>query len=114
MLGIPDMNQVLHRAYPRPGKPEVVSLLQVLWHWKVRSKLTRFRVMLMGVEEGYRNIGVESAMFVEIFKAAVAMGNWAYADGGWVLETNEPMIRLCNAFNGEPYKRYRFYQRSLV
>ncbi len=114
LLGIPDMNQVLHRAYPRPGKPEIVSLLQVLWHWKVRPKLTRFRVMLMGVEEGYRNIGVESAMFVEVFKAAIAMGNWEYADGGWVLETNEPMIRLCDAFNGELYKRYRFYQRSLV
>jgi len=114
MLGIPDMNQVLHRAYPRPGKPEILSLLQVAWHWKVRSKITVFRAMLMGVEEGYRNIGIESAMFVEIIKSAVAMGEWEYADGGWVLETNEPMIRLCDAVNGELYKRYRFYQRSLV
>jgi GNAT superfamily N-acetyltransferase len=114
LLGIPDLNQALHAAYPHPGKPEIVSMLQVLWHWKLRSKLTRFRIMLMGVEEGYRNIGVEAAMFVKILDAAVAMGNWKYADGGWVLETNEAMSRLCDAFGGTLYRRYRFYERPLT
>lgn len=112
ILAIPDMNQPLHRAYARPGKPEVLTLLQVLWHWKVRSKINRIRIMLMGVEEGYRGIGVEAAMFAELYHVASGMG-WRYADGGWVLETNTAMSRLVEAHNGRIYKRYRFFQRAL-
>ncbi|HMM28344.1 MAG: GNAT family N-acetyltransferase [Chloroflexota bacterium] len=112
ILALPDMNQPLHRAYARPGKPEPITLLQVLWHWKLRPKITRIRIMLMGVREGFRGIGVEAAMFAEMYQAASRMG-WQYADGGWVLETNTAMERLVHAHNGRPYKRYRFYQREL-
>ena len=112
MLGVPDMNQVLKLAYPRPGKPEPIALLQLLWHWKVRPKITRVRVMLMGVQEGYRGIGVEAAMFIRAHQAGAALG-WHDADGGWVLETNEPMHRLCDMHNGTVYKRFRFYERAL-
>ncbi|HEX3053656.1 MAG TPA: GNAT family N-acetyltransferase [Aggregatilineaceae bacterium] len=112
LLAIPDMNQVLLRAYPRPGKPDILSMLQSLWHWKIRSKITRIRIMLMGVQEGYRGIGVESSLFVATYNAAEEMG-WEYADGGWVLETNEPMQRLVHAYNSTVYKRYRFYERKL-
>lgn len=112
LLGIPDMNQVLHKAYPRPGKPELLAMLQALWHWKVRSKITRFRVMLLGVQENHRGLGVESAMFAELYQSAVQM-DWHYADGGWVLETNAPMQRLVEAYRAEPYRRYRFYERAL-
>jgi len=112
LLGLPDMNQVLHHAYPRPGKPELIALLQLLWHWKVRPKITRVRVMLMGVQEGYRGIGVEAAMFVRAHQAGATLG-WHDADGGWVLETNTAMSRLVEALNGQVYKRWRWYERAL-
>lgn len=112
LLALPDMNQALHAAYPRPGIPEPISLLQVLWHWKIRPKINRARIMLMGVQEGYRGLGVESAMFAALYHEVVDMG-WNYADGGWVLETNEPMQRLVDAYNSRHYKTYRFYERAL-
>ena len=84
ILALPDMNQPLHRAYARPGKPEPITLLQVLWHWKLRSKINRIRIMLMGVQEGYRGIGVEAAMFAEMYQAAARMGwHYAMAAGCW-------------------------------
>ncbi len=113
LLGLPDMNQALHRAYPRPGKPEPIALLQLLWHWKVRPKITRVRVMLMGVQEGYRGIGVEAAMFIRAHQAGAALG-WHDADGGWVLETNTAMSRLVEAMNGRAYKTWRWYERPLA
>jgi GNAT superfamily N-acetyltransferase len=117
LLAIPDINQALRHAYPRPGKPDLISKAQVFWHWKVRSKITRLRVMLMGVKPGYRGIGVESAMFIELFEAASRLiqssRGWQYGDGGWVLETNEPMQRLCDTFQGYIYKRYRCFERTL-
>lgn len=112
ILALPDMNQPLHRAQARPGKPELITLLQVFWHWKLRPKINRVRIMLMGVQEGYRGLGVEAAMFIQMFQVAAEMG-WNYADGGWVLETNTAMSRLVEAHNGRAYKRYRFYQRDL-
>jgi len=116
LLAFPDLNQPLHHAYPRPGTPEVLNMLRVLWHWKLRPKVKRIRIALMGVRDGYRGIGVEAAMFVELLESAVALaqeigGN--SADAGWVLETNTAMQRLVEAYSGEDYKYYRFYERKL-
>ncbi len=117
LLAFPDLNQPLHAAYPHPGKPELVSMAQVLWHWKLRPKISRIRIALMGVKEGYRGIGVEAAMFVELFEQALTISaetGWSYADAGWVLEVNEPMQRLVTAYGGDDYKHYRFYERALT
>jgi len=116
LLGLPDMNQVLRLAHPRPGKPELLTKLQILWHWKVRSKIKRLRLPLMGVRAEFRGIGVETAMFNELYERALSFApqtGWYSADGGWVLETNEPMQRLCDVYNGAVYKRFRFYERAL-
>ncbi|MBP8973221.1 MAG: N-acetyltransferase [Anaerolineae bacterium] len=116
LLGLPDMNQVLRLAHPRPGKPELLTKLQILWHWKVRSKIKRLRLPLMGVRAEFRGIGVETAMFNELYERALSFApqtGWYSADGGWVLETNEPMQRLCDVYNGVVYKRFRFYERTL-
>lgn len=117
LLAVPDLHQALQRAYPRPGKPEFISLLQVLWHWKIRSKITRLRIPLMGVKEQYRGIGVEAAMFADLFERGgdyVAKNNIVYADGGWVLETNTAMAKLVDQHNGYVYKKFRFYQRDFA
>jgi hypothetical protein len=117
LLAFPDLNQVLHRVQARPGKPEIVSLAQALWHWKIRPKITRIRIALMGVKEGHRGIGVEAALFArlfEVFQELYEETIWRSADAGWVLETNEPMDRLVLALGGERYRQYRFYERALA
>ncbi|HVO70681.1 MAG TPA: hypothetical protein VMT24_11580 [Aggregatilineaceae bacterium] len=116
LLAFPDLNQPLHAAYPRPGKPELASMLQVLWHWRIRCKISRVRLALYGVKEGYRGLGVEAALFVDLLDQALTISaetGWWYADAGWVLETNEPMIRLVEGYGGVNYKHYRFYERAL-
>ncbi|MBI5960732.1 MAG: hypothetical protein HY866_18480 [Chloroflexi bacterium] len=116
LLAVPDLFQAVHLAHPRPGKPEIFSLVQVLWYWKVRRKISRIRIPFMGVKEKFRGIGVEAAMFTELFHRATAIApkmGWDYGDGGWVLETNEPMHRLVEANRGYVYKRFRFYQLEM-
>jgi hypothetical protein len=118
LLAFPDLNQVLHRAYPRPGKPEPLSLIQALWHWKLRPKITRIRIALLGVDQEFRGIGVEAALFAKLFDVFQELRQektrLSSAEAGWVLETNEPMNRLVQALGGKPYKRYRFYEHTLT
>jgi hypothetical protein len=117
LLGFPDLNQVLHRAYPRPGRPELLTLLRALWHWKLRPKITRIRIALLGVSRDTRNIGVEAAMFAalfNVFRQIKAQGTHLHeADAGWVLETNDAMNRLVEALGGVRYRTLRFYERAL-
>jgi hypothetical protein len=116
LMAFPDLNQPLHAAYPHPGKPDLVSRAQMLWHWKLRSKITRIRIPLMGVKSEYRGTGVEAAMFLELYERGVEIAaemGWEYAEAGWVLEANQPMQRLVEAYNAEADKQYRFYERAL-
>lgn len=113
LFALPDMNQVIHLANPRPNKPELLTLLQLLWHWKVRPKMNRVRIMLLGIEDSYRSIGLDAAMFIEAHKAGIDL-DWQVGDGGWVLETNDAMNRLCETLHGRRYKTFRMYERALT
>jgi hypothetical protein len=113
ILALPDMHQAIRHAWPRPGKPEVLTLLHLLWHWKIRPKVNRVRIMLMGIEEGYRNIGIDAAMFVHTYQTGVKL-DWHIGDGGWVLKTNDAMNRLAETLHGRRYKTFRVYERTLA
>ncbi len=110
-LSIPDFNEALHRAHPRPGIPEWFTLAQVVWHWKVRRAIKGVRMPLMGVKKEHRNKGIELAMFLELMKALLP-SRYDYLDSGWILETN-PLISISLNLGSRIYKTHRFYQKSL-
>ena len=111
-LTIPNFNEALRKAYPRPGVPEIVTKAQVAWHWKVRKTIRGVRMPLMGVKQEYRNKGVELAMLLAVMKALLP-SKYDYLDSGWILETN-PLIKISLSLGGKVYKTHRFYQKSLV
>ena len=110
-LTIPNFNEALRRAYPRPGVPELFTLAQVAWHWKVRKSIRAARMPLMGVKKEHRNKGVELAMLLEVMKALLP-SQYDYLDSGWILETN-PLIKISLSLGGKIYKTHRFYEKSL-
>ena len=111
-LTIPNFNEALRRAYPRPGVPEVFTMAQVAWHWKIRRSIRGVRMPLMGVKAEHRNKGVELAMLLEVMKALLP-SRYDYLDSGWILETN-PLIKISLSLGGEIYKTHRFYQKTLT
>jgi GNAT superfamily N-acetyltransferase len=110
-LGIPNMNEVLALAYPRPGVPEVVSLLQILWYWKVKKVIKSVRLPLMGVIPEFRNKGVDLALMHAISQAMLPL-QYDYLDAGWILETNS-LLSIIGKVEGKPYKTHRFYEKAL-
>ena len=110
-LTIPNFSEALRIARPRPGVPEFLTMLQLLWHWKIRRTIKGVRMPLMGVKQEHRNKGVELAMLLAMMKALLP-SRYDYLDSGWILETN-PLIKISTSLGGEVYKRHRFYERPL-
>ena len=68
----------------------------------------------MGVKDGYRNQGVDLAMYNYMLHAIMAEERYQHLDSGWVLETNDAMMRVGESLGLTPYKTYRFYEKQLV
>jgi GNAT superfamily N-acetyltransferase len=114
IMGIPDFNQVLQKAYPRPGMPEIVSLLKALWYWKIRPVMDWARIPLMGVKEAYRNKGVDAVLYYYVLQALLADPKVQHSDSGWILEVNENMVSIALSFGSEIYKTHRFYEKRFA
>ncbi len=112
IMAIPDFNQVLKRVYPKPGTPEIVSLAQALWHWKINPVIDWARVPLMGVKEAYRNKGVDAVLYYHVLEAMLK-GNYQHSDSGWILAINQNMVSIAKNFGSQIYKTYRYYEKAL-
>jgi GNAT superfamily N-acetyltransferase len=112
IIAVPDMNQVIKRAYPQPGVPEIFTLAKILWHWKVRPIINGVRVPLMGVKPAFRGRGVDAVMYAYILRAIIEC-DYFHSDAGWILETNQAMVSIANNFGSTIYKTYRMYEKAL-
>ena len=110
VLGIPDFNQVLQKAAPRPGVPEPLTLLRACGTGSCARSSTRCASPLLGVRAEYRNKGVDVALYHHILDACLAHPRIQQADGGWILESNEAMVRVAKNMRLEPYKTHRLYE----
>ncbi|MBL8164942.1 MAG: N-acetyltransferase [Anaerolineae bacterium] len=113
VMAIPDFNQVLQKVYPRPGVPEIVSLIQALWYWKIRPVIHWARIPLMGVKEQFRNKGIDAALYYYVLMALLNDPRITDSDSGWILEANENMVSIARSFGSTIYKTHRFYQKTL-
>jgi GNAT superfamily N-acetyltransferase len=111
-ITLPDLNQPLRLAYPRPGTPEIITLLKLLWHWKVRPKMTWARAWGLGILPEYQGQGLESLMLLEMAEAAHRKG-YQHGEMSWVLESNDKVNRSLAMIDAEVYKTYRIYKKAL-
>jgi GNAT superfamily N-acetyltransferase len=111
-LTLPDLNQALRKAYPRPGVPEWWTLIKLLYYWKVRRVVDTIRVLAMGVVESWRAQGVSALFYYETAKAALPKG-YRRAEMSWILENNLMMNRDIRTMGGRLYKIYRMYELPL-
>lgn len=103
---IPDMNVALKA---NPSGRLFPGILKILWRAR---KISRLRVLLLGVLKEFRGMGVAELMYHWIWKQALTHGfNWAEA--GWILEDNTPMNRGLEFMGFEAYKTLRLYDRPL-
>ncbi len=112
-LPIPDLNQALIRAYPRPGVPEWWTMLKLLYWWKVRKVVTIIRAYAGGVIEAYRGQGLDALMGKQVVMASVQQG-YKQMEVSWILESNTAMRQEAVMYGGEIYRTYRIYEKALA
>jgi hypothetical protein len=111
-MAVPNFNEVLLKARPQPGTPEIITLAKAFWHWKVRPLIRGARIPLLGVKEGLRGKGVDAVLYYYTLRALIDNG-YQFCDSGWILESNHNMVSIAKNFGQEIYKVFRFYEKTL-
>jgi GNAT superfamily N-acetyltransferase len=105
-LALPDYNFVLKRINGRLGP---LGLLKFLYYSR---KIEAIRVLLLGVKAEYRKRGIETLLYVELFRRGQAKG-YRWGEMSWILEDNHLMQKGIEAVGGRRYKTYRIFQSPL-
>ncbi|MBU3831593.1 MAG: hypothetical protein H9993_02625 [Candidatus Desulfovibrio faecigallinarum] len=109
MVALPNFNPLLRRLNGRMG-------LSALWHYLVSRRKIResYRIMLFGIREKYRLLGLPLLLFDYMLAQARAQADFRWVEGSWVLEDNAAVDDLIEDFGGEACKRYRIYRKDLL
>lgn len=105
-VALPDLNVALKH---NPSGRLFPGILKILWHAR---RITRIRVLLLGVLPEYRQIGVDALMYHWIWTKGIAKG-YRWAEGSWILEDNAPIIKAAERLGFQHYKTYRIYDKRL-
>ncbi len=106
IICVPDLSETLQKISGRLMPLGWLKLLQAL------KKVRGARTMLLGVQEAYRNKGIEIVLISQIFFPMHKMGV-EYCELSWVLENNHAMNSLAKKLGAEHYRTYRIYEKSL-
>jgi hypothetical protein len=113
LISVPDVNELTRDLDGR--------LLPFGWAkllWRLRNPQTEwFRVPLMGVRQklqATRTASMLAFMMIEhVRRTAVARHGAKWAEIGWILEDNGPMVSIAEAIEARVTKSYRIYERRL-
>ena len=109
---LPNMNEA---ARDLNGRLLPLGWLKLLWRLK-RHKLRTARITLMGVRQEYQNstLGIALAYRVmDAVRSPAAAQGIEEVEMSWVLEDNSSMRHIIKTLGGDPYKRYRIYQKDI-
>ncbi|HEY1163530.1 MAG TPA: hypothetical protein VGE90_00150 [Chitinophaga sp.] len=105
---IPDINQILINV--KRGRLLPTGIFKLLFG---KKKINALRIMVLGVLEEYRKLGIEAVFYGTVMENGLKKGiKWGEAS--WVLETNEMMNKgIENSVNGKVYKKYRIFEKAI-
>ena len=78
-----------------------------------KKRMTRCRVITMGVKKEYRKIGLETLLYKHNHIAIKSNPLMKNIEMSWILETNLEMNKPLMRMGGEPYKRYRLFEKKI-
>ena len=113
IVALPDLNEALRGL---GGKLLPIGWAKLLWRLKKPGVMQGGRVLLMGVRAdrrgGFQGSAI-AALLVSRLQGAMAARGFKEVEMSWILEDNQPIIRLIESLGGIAYNRYRIYDKTL-
>jgi len=106
-LTLPDLNEAL-RANRKGGM--FPASLTMLWKLKMK-KLTRARILLLGILPEWRGKGIDSALYHWIWTKTGERGI-SWGEASWLLEDNAGIIQGLSKAGFTPYQTFRILDRA--
>jgi GNAT superfamily N-acetyltransferase len=106
-LALLDYNQLFKTI--KKGRLLPTGIFKLLFN---KKKISRIRIYALGVIDGYRKMGIEACLYGTIIKEYKRKG-FACAEAGWTLENNTLINNAIIAIKGDPYKKYRIYEKDI-
>jgi GNAT superfamily N-acetyltransferase len=107
-IALPDLNVVFRKN--RSGRL-FPMILKLLWALKTK-RIRRARILLLGIEPGYRGKGIDAMLYHWIWTRSAERGIY-WGEAGWILEDNPAMNAGLEKMTFRVYKTYRLYDRRL-
>lgn len=109
MVALPDYTPLLRRLNGRLG-------LSAPWHFLRTRRASRegYRIMLFGIREKYRLLGLPLLLFDYMLGQAMTSPDFRWVEGSWVLEDNTAIDDLIEDFGGRLTKRYRLFRKDIL
>jgi GNAT superfamily N-acetyltransferase len=106
-LALPNFNEVLQKV--KRGRLLPTGIFKILLN---KSKVQSIRIYALGIIDGYRKMGIEACLYGTIIKEYKRKG-FKHAEAGWTLENNTLINEAIIAIKGDPYKKYRIYEKPI-
>ena len=105
-ISLPDINQALQHM---DGSLLPFGIFKYLYY---KRQINRIRTALMGVIPEYQKKGIEALLYGQAVRKGLAKG-YNEAEIGWLLESNQDMIRVAEKVGGTLQKTYRLYHNDI-
>jgi GNAT superfamily N-acetyltransferase len=105
-LAIPDYNQVLRHLN---GRLTPLAIVKALYY---RRRITRLRLLAMGVLKEHRRKGIEAILVREMVERAEAAG-YQEMEISWILEDNLAAINILKNAGVPRYRSYGIFERPM-
>ncbi len=99
---LPDLNQIIKHFN---GRLTPWNIIRFVWY-KMTHKMTRARALVAGVHPSYQNSGIESAIFLEIFRVFRKKRFYRELELSWVGDFNPKMISIYEALGAHKAKTH--------
>ncbi len=106
-ISLPDYNQVFDKM---DGTLFPTGIFKLLWH---RRKIDSARTALMGVLPEFQGRGIYALLVRESIIHGLKRG-FTSAELGWLLETNDNILRVVEKIGGRREKTYRLYGMDII
>lgn len=107
-LCLPDINQIQIKL--KKGRLFPFGIFKLL---KGKKKVTKMRVLALGIVEDYRKMGIEAVFIGTIIRNGISKGIME-TEASWILEENTLMNRAIENVGGKIYKRYRIFEKPIT